>query len=283
MKKQGRRGIERIQNRYGWLFVFAAMLLIAIFNIYPVISSFILSFQTGKGAVYQFNGFGNIVRLMGDRVFVQALKNTFIYFLFQVPIMIVLALTIATILNDPTLKFKGFFRTAIFLPCVTSLVAYSVLFRSLFSTEGFVNQTLIQLQIITEPIPWMSDPFWAKALIVIALTWRWTGYNMMFYLSAMQNIDPSIYEAARLDGASKTKQFFFIVVPLLKPIILFTSVMSTIGTLQLFDESYNITNGGPGNATITLSHYIYNVLFRFTPNFGYAATISYVIVFFVAI
>jgi len=104
-----------------------------------------------------------------------------------------------------------------------------------------------------------------------------------FYLSALQNIDPSIYEAARIDGASKFRQFTSIIVPLLKPVILFTSVMSTIGTLQLFDESVNITNGGPANATLTLSHYIYNILFRFTPNFGYAATISYVIVFFVAI
>jgi lactose/L-arabinose transport system permease protein len=283
MKSKRHRGVERFQNMYGWAFIASAILLIMIFNVYPVISSFILSFQTGKGAVYTFNGLGNIKRLLGDTVFRQALSNTFIYFIFQVPIMIVLALTIATILNDPTLKFKGFFRTAIFLPCVTSLVAYSVLFRSMFSMEGFVNQLLMNLQFISEPIPWLLDPFWAKVLIIIALTWRWTGYNMMFYLSALQNIDPSIYEAARIDGASKTKQFFYIIVPLLKPIILFTSVMSTIGTLQLFDESFNITNGGPANATLTLSHYIYNVLFRFTPNFGYAATISYVIVLFVAI
>lgn len=283
MKSMRHRGVERFQNMYGWAFIASAFLLIMIFNVYPVISSFILSFQTGKGAVYTFNGLGNIKRLIGDTVFHQALRNTFIYFIFQVPIMIVLALTIATILNDPTLKFKGFFRTAIFLPCVTSLVAYSVLFRSMFSMEGFVNQLLMNLHLIAEPIPWLLDPFWAKVLIVIALTWRWTGYNMMFYLSALQNIDPSIYEAARIDGASKTKQFFYIIVPLLKPIILFTSVMSTIGTLQLFDESFNITGGGPANATLTLSHYIYNVLFRFTPNFGYAATISYVIVLFVAI
>lgn len=283
MKVARRRGVERYQNIYGWSFIAIALVLLIIFNIYPVISSFILSFQTGKGAVYHFNGLGNITRLLGDKVFRQALMNTFIYFIFQVPIMIVLALTIATILNDPKLKFKGFFRTAIFLPCVTSLVAYSVLFKSMFSMEGLVNHLLMNLHIISEPIPWLLDPFWAKVLIVIALTWRWTGYNMMFYLSALQNIDPSIYEAARLDGASKTKQFFYIIVPLLKPIILFTSVMSTIGTLQLFDESYNITGGGPANATLTLSHYIYNVLFRFTPNFGYAATISYVIVGIVAI
>ncbi|MEI8199862.1 MAG: sugar ABC transporter permease [Eubacteriales bacterium] len=283
MKAYRSRGVEKYQNRSGWFFVGIGLVLTAIFSLYPVISSFILSFQTGKGAVYHFNGFGNIIRLFGDTVFRQALSNTFVYFIFQVPVMTVLALTIATLLNDPKLKFKGLFRTAIFLPCVTSLVAYSVLFKSMFSTEGLINKLLMNIHLISEPIPWILDPFWAKVLIIIALTWRWTGYNMIFYLSALQNIDPQIYEAARIDGANKIKQFFYIILPLLKPIILFTTVMSTIGTLQLFDESFNITNGGPANATLSLSHYIYNVLFKFTPNFGYAATISYVIVFFVAI
>jgi len=283
MKANKTRGVESSQNRDGWLFISVVLVLVGIFNVYPVVSSFLLSFQTGKGAVYHFNGIGNFLRLVKDKVFVQALLNTFTYFIFQVPVMIVLALAIATLLNDPKLKFKGFFRTAIFLPCVTSLVAYSVLFKSMFSTEGLVNKILINLHLISTPIPWILDPFWAKVLIIIALTWRWTGYNMIFYLSALQNIDPSIYEAARIDGASRFRQFTSIIVPLLKPVILFTSVMSTIGTLQLFDESVNITNGGPANATLTLSHYIYNILFRFTPNFGYAATISYVIVFFVAL
>ena len=282
MKANRLRGIEKFQNNYAWYFISIALALVSVFSLYPVISSFLLSFQTGKGAVYHFNGLGNIVRLFGDTVFRQALVNTFIYFIFQVPVMTVLALTIATLLNDPKLKFKGFFRTAIFLPSVTSLVAYSVLFKSMFSMDGLVNKILIKINMIDLPIPWILHPFWAKVLIIIALTWRWTGYNMIFYLSALQNIDPSIFEAARIDGASKSTQFFKIIVPLLKPIILFTSVMSTIGTLQLFDESVNITNGGPANATITLSHYIYNVLFKFTPNFGYAATISYVIVFLVA-
>lgn len=270
-------------NVYGWAFVAVAVVLIAIFGVYPVVSSFIMSFQTGQGATYHFNGLGNIQRLFGDKVFQAALRNTFIYLIFQVPVMTVLALSLATMLNNPKLKFKGFFRTAIFLPCVTSLVAYSVLFRSLFSTTGLVNQALMNLQLIQEPIAWVLDPFWAKVLIIIALTWRWTGYNMIFYLSALQNIDPSIYEAADIDGASKFRQFFSIVVPMLRPVILFTSILSTIGTLQLFDESYNITNGGPGTATISLSHYIYNILFKFTPNFGYASTIAYVIVFFVVI
>ena len=274
---------ESAQNRKGWMFVLISLVLVSIFGIYPIISSFLLSFQSGRGSVMEFNGLGNVAKLFQDGVFKKALVNTFIYFLFQVPVMIVLALLIATVLNNPKIKFRGLFRTAILLPCVTTLVAYSALLYSMFSFTGFVNSFLLNESKISEPIPWLLHPIWAKVLVVIALTWRWTGYNMMFYLSAMQNIEPSIYEAAKLDGAGSTRVFFQITVPMLKPIILFTSVMSTIGTLQLFDESYNITQGGPADATLTISHYIYNVLFKFTPNFGCAATISFVIVFLVAI
>ena len=141
----------------------------------------------------------------------------------------------------------------------------------------------MNLSIISQPIQFLSDPFWAKVTVIIAITWRWAGYNMIFYLSALQNIDRSIYEAAQIDGASSFQQFFKITIPLLKPIILFTSIISTIGTLQLFDEVMNITSGGPGNATLSISQYIYNLSFEYTPDFGYAATVSYVIVIFIII
>ena len=128
----------------------------------------------------------------------------------------------------------------------------------------------------------MTDPFWARFVVITALTWRWTGYNMVFYLAAMQNIDKSIYEAARIDGISAFRRFVSITIPMLKPVILFTTITSTIGTLQLFDEVMNITNGGPADNTLSLSLYIYNLSFRYVPNFGYAATVSYVIVALVA-
>ena len=139
------------------------------------------------------------------------------------------------------------------------------------------------LHIIAAPIPWLTDPFWAKVLIILAITWRWTGYNMIFYLAALQNIDRSIYEAARIDGDHAWGRFFYITIPMLKPVILFTTVISTIGTLQLFDEVINITEGGPSDATLTLSLYIYNLTFKFMPSFGYSATVSYVIVVLVAL
>lgn len=271
------------RSNIGWFFIMIAIFAISLFYFYPMVQSLILSFQTGMGSNLTWTGFDNWIRLLSDPTLKQALINTFTYLIIQVPIMILLALVFSVLLNDATLKFRGFFRIAIFLPAVTSLVAYSILFKYLFSGDGIINQFLISLSIISQPIHFLSDPFWAKVTIIIAITWRWAGYNMIFYLSALQNIDRSIYEAAQIDGASAFQQFFRITIPLLKPIILFTSIISTIGTLQLFDEVMNITSGGPGNATLSISQYIYNLSFEYTPNFGYAATVSYVIVILIII
>lgn len=267
----------------GWSFIAIASAMIGLFYFYPMAQAFILSFQSGAGANLQFVGFDNYLRLFTDPTFIAAVKNTVIYLIIQVPIMIILALLISVLLNDKKLKLKGFFRTAIFLPCITSLVAYSVVFKYLFGSDGIINQLLINVSLISEPIQWLTDPFWAKVTIIIAITWRWTGYNMIFYLSALQNVDNSIYEAAKIDGANAFQQFFKITIPMLKPIILFTSITSTIGTLQLFDEVMNITKGGPGNSTLTISQYIYNLSFKYTPDFGYAATVSYAIVIMIVI
>ncbi|MDQ0059208.1 carbohydrate ABC transporter permease [Paenibacillus harenae] len=270
-------------NVVGWSFIAIAVIMICAFYFYPMIRALLMSFQSGTGTNLSYVGIDNYTRLFSDSTFITTLTNTFLYLIVQVPIMIVLALFISVLLNDKDLKLKGFFRTAIFLPAVTSLVAYSVIFKYLFGADGLINAMLLKLHLISVPIQWITDPFWAKITIIIAITWRWTGYNMIFYLSALQNIDNSIYEAARIDGASSFKQFTKITVPLLKPIILFTSITSTIGTLQLFDEVMNITKGGPGNATMTLSQYIYNLSFKYTPDFGYAATVSYAIVILIVI
>ena len=171
----------------------------------------------------------------------------------------------------------------IFLPCTTSLVAYSIIFRSLFANDGLVNYVLVNLGILDKPYNFLTQPFAAKIVIILALLWRWTGYNMVFFLSGLQNIEYSVYEAAKIDGASAIQTFFKITVPLLKPTILLTAIMSTNGTLQLFDESMNLTGGGPGKSTMTLAHYIYNISFVETPKFNYAAALSVFILVSVAI
>ncbi|MGY2572505.1 carbohydrate ABC transporter permease [Vibrio sp. C8] len=275
--------MHRLYDINGWAFVATAVGLIALMTLYPIGKSLWLSLHSGRGVILEFSGVSNVIRLFYDPMFKKALWNTLTFLAIQVPIMIFLSLAVSSCLNSSKLRYKQWFRLAIFLPCVTSLVAYSILFKSMFELDGVVNSVLMAIHIISEPIPWLADPFWAKVTVIIAITWRWTGYNMIFFLSAMQNIDKSIYEAARIDGVSPIKQFFFITVPLLKPVILFTTVTSTIGTLQLFDEAMNITNGGPANSTMTLSLYIYNLSFSYVPNFGYAATVSYVIVVLSAI
>ncbi|GAA0365239.1 sugar ABC transporter permease [Alkalibacterium iburiense] len=282
-KKKSSGNLTRNRAIMSWMFVIIPTFFIVLFYFYPMIQAFWLSLHSGAGVNLDFVGGANYQRLFNDQAFIAAVRNTFFYLIFQIPLMIILALIFSVVLNQKTLKFKGIFRTIVFLPAITSLVAYSLVFRYLFANNGIINQFLMFINIIDSPIMWLGDPFWARVLIVIAITWRWTGYNMIFYLSALQNIDPGIYEAARIDGANAIQQFFKITIPMLRPVILFTSITSTIGTLQLFDEPMNITGGGPGNATMSISQYIYNLSFEYTPNFGYAAAVSYSIVVFVVI
>lgn len=281
--KRKAAGLNPKLNRTAWLFIIPSFVLIVAFVFYPMVQAFITSFQTGVGNHLTFAGLRNYKRLLTDTTFRKALFNTLTFLIIQVPIMILLALIISSMLNDKRLKCRGLFRTMIFLPCVTSLVAYSIIFKSLFATDGFINSLLMNFNLISEPIAWITHPVWAKVLIILAITWRWTGYNMVFYLSGLQSIDDSIYEAADIDGAGAFQKFRYMTLPLLKPIILFTTINSTIGTLQLFDETMNITQGGPANGTITISQYIYNILFKYSPDFGYAAAVSYVVVVLIVV
>lgn len=278
MKKRNISSTKRKQNIVGWLFVLIPTTLITAFYFYPMFQSLLMSFKSGSGNNLSYVGLDNYIRLFKDPTFIAATKNTIIFLLFQVPIMVTLSILFSVILNNATVKFKGIFRTVVFLPAITSLVAYSIVFKYLFANDGIINHLLMNLHLMSEPIAFLSSPFWSKVVIIIAITWRWTGFNMIFFLSALQNIDPEIYEASTIDGAGPVKQFFNITIPLLKPVILFSSVTSTIGTLQLFDEPMNLTQGGPGNATTTISQYIYNLSFKYTPDFGYAAAVSYAIV-----
>lgn len=277
--------LDKKHNLTGWIFLTPAALLILLMSFVPMIQAFLLSFKMGKGNDLNAADpiFANYTRMFTDTVFTQSIKNTFFYLIIQVPVMLVLALILASILNNRQLRFKGLFRTMIFLPCATSLVAYAIIFRTLFANDGLVNLVLVNLGILSTPYSFLTHATSAKIIIIIGLLWRWTGYNMVFYLSGLQNIEYSVYEAAKIDGASPIQTFFKITVPLLKPTILLTAIMSTNGTLQLFDESVNLTDGGPANASITMSHYIYNMSFKYVPTFGYAAAMSFLILILVAI
>ena len=277
------KSLERKYKIAGWYFVAPASLLIFLFSFIPMVRAFILSLQSGVGNNLSFCGIKNYVRLFQDEKFIASLKNVIIYFAFQVPIMLFIAIILACILNDKKLKFKGLFRTIVFLPCATSLVASALIFKSLFALDGLVNVLLLNHHFISQPINWLTHPVWAKVIVIFTITWRWTGYNTVFFLAGLQGIEYSIYEAARIDGASTVQTFFKITLPQLKPVVLLTAIMSTNGTLQLFDEVKNLTGGGPGNATITISQYIYDLSFKYNPQFGYAAAVSYAILIIVAL
>lgn len=277
-KKKAKLSLEKRHNLTGWAFLLPASILIFVFCFYPMSQAILLSFRKTGGV---FNGVANYARIFKDKTFQQCLFNTFFYFVIQVPIMLVLALMLAQLLNNPKIKGKGIFRTLIFLPCATSLVSYSMIFKSLFAPDGVVNRVLMAIGLSS--VDWFQSTWPARWVIVIALIWRWTGYNMVFYLAGLQNIEYSVYEAAKIDGANGWKTFWKITVPLLKPTIIMTFIMSINGTLQLFDESMNLTKGGPANSTITMSHYVYNTCFVNVPNFGYAAAMSFIIFVMVAV
>ena len=274
------------QRFAGWVYLTPATLLIAIMSFYPMVQALFTSFKTGSSAHMKWADpiFYNYVRMFRDKLFIRSLGNTFLYLIIEVPIMLILAILLAQLLNNKDLKFKGFFRTCVFLPCATSLVSYSLIFKSLFATNGLINSILVKLGIFESNFNFLGTPSSARAIIIIALIWRWTGYNMVFYLAGLQNIEYSVYEAAKIDGANGWKTFWKITVPLLKPTIVMTMIMSINGTLQLFDESVNLTSGGPANTTITMSHYIYNNSFgKGVANFGYASALSFLVFMMVAV
>lgn len=273
------------RNLTGWGFIIPAALIITLVSFYPIVRTFFLSLQTGRGTNLGWAEplWFNYERLFSDSIFMLTMLNTFIYLIVQVPIMMVLALILANLLNNPNLKFKWFWRTAIFLPSAVSLVSYSLIFRTLFATDGLVSQVMMQLNLVSEPINWLGQPGTARAVIIIGMLWRWTGYDMIFYLAALQNIDPATIEAAKLDGAGPIRTFWSVTIPQIKPMIILTAIMSTNGTLQLFDETYNLTHGGPAYTTMSMSQYLYELSFQKNPNFGYGAAISYIILILVAV
>ena len=258
---------------YTFLLPYLAIFLL--FWAWPILYSVYLSFLDTRGFPWAVEPGVNWGRILNDPFFIQAFRNTLVLLAVQVPVMLVLATGLAVGLNSPLLKFRGFYRFAFFAPVVVGSVAYSAVFRLLFNTQnGAVNAALTGLGL--PRVDWLNAPVPAFILIVLTVTWRWTGYNAIIILAGLQNIALELYEAARIDGATPWQQFWGITLPLLRPILLFALVLSVIGTLQLFTEPFLITAGGPGNATLTLGVYLYQQGFR-SFNFGYASAIGYAI------
>ncbi|MFE0171167.1 carbohydrate ABC transporter permease [Streptomyces sp. NPDC059002] len=264
----------------GWLFAGPAAALFALFFAYPLGASLLQSFTTEDAGSLRWVGLDQYQRLLHDPAFADALVNTGLILVVQVPVMVGLALLLAALLNQSWLRFRGSWRAVHFLPAVTTLVAYAVVFQVLLKTDnGLANQALGALGM--DPVDWLNDPTWARVSLVLTLTWRWTGYNAIILLAGLQAIGKEQYEAAALDGASAFTTYTRVILPQLRPVVLFCVITSTIGTLQLFDENYVLTRGGPDDATLTPVVYLYKVGFQ-QFDFGYAAAIAWVVVALIA-
>jgi len=264
-----------MRTKAPFFFLAPYLFLFALFWAWPILYSFYLSFLNTRVYPWRLEPTVNWNRLLQDPFFWVALKNTLFILAVQVPLMLALALLLALALNSALLRLKGFYRFAFFAPVVVGAVAYSAVFRLLFNTEfGAVNALL---RTLGHPgYDWLYTPGPAMAVIILALTWRWTGYNAIILLAGLQSIPRELYEAASLDGAGPWHQFRHVTLPGLRPVLIFALVLSIIGTLQLFTEPFLITGGGPGNATMTLGVYLYQQGFR-SFNFGYASALAYTV------
>jgi len=235
-----------------------------------------IGFQITSIANLEFVGLANYARLFGDGQFHQAMYNTVFILLVQVPLMIAVALSLAVALNASFVRFRGLFRTTLALPVSANLVAYATVFVLLMQQHGLVNYLLGLVGI--GPVPWFRSDFWSRMTVVGAVTWRWTGYNMIILLAGLQNVPQQLYEAAEIDGANRLQKFRYVTLPQLKPVLLFVAVTSTIGTFKLFSEPLIVSEAGASaEATRTIVQYIYEMAFvQF--QLGYASALTWVLI-----
>jgi len=261
-------------HRHAYLFISPFYILFAIFGLWPMLFSLYLSFTNWNGrAEIEFTGFSNFQRLMRDTVFWQSFENGVILFFLYVPAMLLVALVLAVVLNSKYVRGFRIFRTIIFMPFITNMVAAGFAFQILLNqNNGLFNVMLTSVGI--PAVPWLESMWGARISLALMITWAWLGYNMVLMLAGLQTIPKDLTEAARVDGANRVQAFIHITIPLMRPIILFATVMSTIGSFGLFTEVMTLTGGGPMNATITPLVKIYNNAFQ-QFQFGYASTMAY--------
>lgn len=248
--------------------------LFVVFCGYPLVSTIVLAFQRWDGlSARRFVGLENFRFLVEDPTFWLSLKNTVVLFVMSTAPTLTIALVLATMLNS-AVRFKGFYRVAYFIPNVTSLVAMAIFFGAVFSTNfGLINAGLRSLGVPEQD--WLGQPWGIKIAVSTMIAWQWVGYNTIIYLAGLQAIPTEQYEAAKVDGAGPFRTFFSITLPQLRPIILFTVIIATVGGLQTFTEPQVMVGntGGPGQSGMTTVLYFYNQAFL-SNDYGYAAAIA---------
>ncbi len=262
------------RSRYGLVFVTPYFIVFAVFGIYPILYSLYLSFTNSNGFSESFVGLANYAHLLHDQLFYQALGNTVTIWLISIIPQVTLALVLALILNEKFIKGRHFFRAVFFLPNIVTPVTIGVLVDLMFDWQtGFVNKLFMSLGLIQQPIYWFGHPFLTQLVVGGVMCWQWFGYNMLIFIAGLQSIDPELYEAAAMDGATKPQMALRISLPLLRPVLLFIVITSIIGGLQIFDVPMMVGNA-VGNATQTLLVFLYKTGFV-NFNYGYAAAIAY--------
>lgn len=270
-------------NWKGLLYVLPALIVVAVFTVYPLFRAFLMSFYTK----YKFStdtvlsyGISNYTYIFGDSVFRKALSNTFIYVLFVVPISIAISLVLAVLLNEK-IRFRGFFQTVYFLPYVTSVVAMGIVFGWLFhSNYGLLNYFLGFFGIT--PIQWLNRPSTALPALIIFSIWKSLAFNIIIFLAGLQTIGKHYYQAARVDSASRWRQFSRITVPLLSPIIAYAFIIGLISSFKVYAEVFSLFGGraGPADSCITIVYYLYRQ-FYVNWNFGIASAAAVVLFFII--
>ena len=269
----------------GRLFVAPALLVIGVFFFLPVLAALAVSFTDFD--IYALADLGNLrlvglqnyVRLLETPLFWQAFGNTLYFVVIGVPLSVGTSLGAALLLHSRLVRFRGLFRTALFAPVVTTLVAVAVIWRYLFNTQyGLLNYALGGLGI--ERIDWLGDPVWAMPAIIVFAVWKNFGYNMLILLAGLQAIPEELYEAARIDGASYWRQFRHVTLPMLGPVMAMVNVLTIAGYFQLFAEPYVMTQGGPLQSTVSVLYFMYEEGFKWW-NLGSASATAFVLFLFV--
>jgi len=267
------------------LFVAPALLVIAVFFFLPVVAALAVSFTDFD--IYALADFGNLrvvglqnyARLLQTPLFWQAFGNTLYFVVIGVPLSVGTSLGLALLLHSPLVRFRGVFRTALFAPVVTTLVAVAVIWRYLFNTQyGLINYALGELGI--DRIDWLGDPTWAMPAIIIFAVWKNFGYNMLILLAGLQAIPEELYEAARIDGATYWRRFRHVTLPMLAPVMAMVNVLTIAGYFQLFAEPYVMTQGGPLQSTLSVLYFMYEEGFKWW-NLGSASAVAFVLFLFI--
>ena len=270
----------------GWAFAAPFVILFGVFLAFPILASFLLSFTSfglrdlANPIGATFVGLKNYIDLLGDAKFWTSLFNTFYFVVVGVPVTLALGLLIANALNRGVTRFRTAFRVGYYLPVITSIVAIAVVWRFLLNPDvGLVNMLLGAVG-INGPA-WLADPVLAMPSIIAMAVWRNLGFAMVVFLAGLQAIPASLYEAASIDGAGRWQAFRFVTIPMLRPTILFMTVITTIGYLQLFEEPFVMTKGGPLDKTLSVTMYMYQQGFTFFHQ-GYASALAYILFIIVA-